>query len=208
MIERQRPHQGSGLASIKERRVQYQDDPWRLLFAFDPNRAAIPLIGGNKRATGAGTGPSSPSPTSDSAGTSNAWGNEARKTTRLEDDLATLPAAEQQAVRDRAAELIAEEATLRQLREAREQTQAELAKTLHVNQAAISRLERRSDMDLSTLRGFIEAMGGQLEIVARFPDRSVRINPFEALDPELRPEGETPDTTEGADFRIAGLPHS
>ncbi|QEH35205.1 helix-turn-helix protein [Aquisphaera giovannonii] len=109
--------------------------------------------------------------------------------TRLEDYLATLPAAEQQALRDRAAELIAEEATLRQLREARARTQVELARALRVNQAAISKLERRSDMDLSTLRGFIEAMGGQLEIVARFPDRSVRINQFEALDPDPRPEG-------------------
>ena len=109
--------------------------------------------------------------------------------TRLDDYLAKLPAAQQRAIADRAAELVAEEATLRQLREARERSQQELAKKLHINQAAVSKLERRTDMYLSTLRNYIEAMGGKLEIVARFADQAVRINQFEALDPERRHEG-------------------
>ena len=100
-----------------------------------------------------------------------------------------LPKNRQLAIKTRAAELIAEEATLRQLREARERSQVEMAKVLHINQAGVSKLERRTDMYLSTLRGFIEAMGGKLEIIARFPDQAVRITQFEALDPEQRPHG-------------------
>jgi predicted transcriptional regulator len=109
--------------------------------------------------------------------------------TRLDDYLTRLPEKERQAVATRAAELIAEEATLRQLREARERSQANVAKTLHINQAAVSKLERRTDMYLSTLRSYIEAMGGTLEIVARFPDQAVRITQFETLDPESHPPG-------------------
>jgi len=106
---------------------------------------------------------------------------------RFDDYMAKLPKKRQQAVKKRTAELMAEEATLRQLREARERSQVEMAEKLHINQAAVSKLERRTDMYLSTLRGYIEAMGGQLEIIARFPNRAVRIMQFETLDPENRP---------------------
>jgi hypothetical protein len=71
---------------------------------------------------------------------------------KFDDYMASLPRKRQQAIRKRAAELIAEEATLRQLREARERSQVEKAAKLHINQAAVSKLERRTDMDLSTLR--------------------------------------------------------
>ncbi len=107
---------------------------------------------------------------------------------RLDDFVAKLPKKQQQAINKRTAELIAEEATLRQLREARERSQVELGEKLHIKQAAVSKLERRADMYLSTLRNYIEAMGGKLEIVARFPDQVVRITQFEALDPERRPQ--------------------
>jgi hypothetical protein len=93
------------------------------------------------------------------------------------------------AIKKRTAELIAEEATLRQLREARERSQVEMAQKLHIKQAAVSKLERRTDMYLSTLRSYIEAMGGKLEIIARFPQRAVRIMQFETLDPESRQQG-------------------
>jgi len=62
-------------------------------------------------------------------------------------------------------------ATLKDLRQASEQTQEQLAATLGVRQDTISRLEKRSDMLLSTLRHYIESMGGRLEIVAHFPNR-------------------------------------
>jgi DNA-binding XRE family transcriptional regulator len=106
---------------------------------------------------------------------------------RLDDFIAKLPEEDRRAIAKRTAELIAEEATLRQIREARERSQAAVAQKLDIKQAAVSKLERRTDMYLSTLRGYIEAMGGKLEIIARFPDHAVRITQFEALDPEHRP---------------------
>lgn len=67
---------------------------------------------------------------------------------------------------------------LHELRQARELSQDSLAKLLNVNQAAISKMERRADMYVSTLRNYIRAMGGELEIVATFPDGQVRIENF------------------------------
>ena len=70
---------------------------------------------------------------------------------------------------------------LAELRRALRLSQAELAQTLQVGQAAVAKLEKRTDMYVSTLRRFIEAMGGELEIVARFPDHDVRIKSFRDL---------------------------
>lgn len=67
--------------------------------------------------------------------------------------------------------MIAEETTLRELREARRLTQARVAAELGISQDGVSRLERRSDVLLSTLRRTVEAMGGSLSLLARFPDR-------------------------------------
>ncbi len=77
------------------------------------------------------------------------------------------------------AEKLLEEMPLYELRNARQLTQEKLAKELHVNQSAVSKLERRADMYVSTLREFVRAMGGELEITARFPEGTVRINQFE-----------------------------
>ena len=83
-----------------------------------------------------------------------------------------LSLAECKKVEARAAELIAEEMTLRELRHARKLTQKKMAKTLGVTQDSVSRLEKRSDLLLSTLRKTVEAMGGNLSLVAEFPDRA------------------------------------
>jgi DNA-binding XRE family transcriptional regulator len=72
------------------------------------------------------------------------------------------------------------EMPLDELREAREMTQQTLAQILKVNQAAVSKMERRTDMYVSTLREFIRAMGGDLKITAEFPDGAVQINQFES----------------------------
>lgn len=71
--------------------------------------------------------------------------------------------------------------TLYQLREARNLTQVSLAKVLQVNQGAVSRMEKRTDMYVSTLRNFIQAMGGQLQVKAVFPEGEVQIDQFESL---------------------------
>ena len=70
------------------------------------------------------------------------------------------------------------EMQLNELRQARALSQVKLAETLHVNQAAVSKIERRTDMYISTLRAYIRAMGGDLEIVAKFPDGEVKIANF------------------------------
>jgi len=86
------------------------------------------------------------------------------------------PAARRRSARK--AKLMLEEMALTELREARALTQEQLARILRINQAAISKMERRADMYLSTLQGIIKAMGGELEIRAIFPDGIVRISQF------------------------------
>ena len=81
------------------------------------------------------------------------------------------------------AKTLVTEMPLSEIRAARELTQEHLAKLLRVKQASISKLERCADMYVSTLRGFIRAMGGELEITARFPEGEVRISQFD-LDSE------------------------
>jgi DNA-binding XRE family transcriptional regulator len=82
---------------------------------------------------------------------------------------------ESQAEIERRKEQLVAEMPLEQLRTARQLTQTNLAQVLGVNQSAVSKLEKRTDMYLSTLRSYIQAMGGQLEIQAVFPEGSVRI---------------------------------
>ncbi|MCK9389015.1 MAG: helix-turn-helix domain-containing protein [Sulfuritalea sp.] len=86
---------------------------------------------------------------------------------KLDHLLEQMPAKRRAAIEARAGEL----ATLKDLRQAVAQTQQDLAATLGVGQDTISRLEKRSDMLLSTLRRYVEAMGGKLELVAQFPNR-------------------------------------
>jgi hypothetical protein len=90
---------------------------------------------------------------------------------KVNDKIRGLPALQRSKVEVRAAELMAEEMTLRELRKARKLTQVRLAKTLKINQDSVSRLEKRTDLLLSTLRKAVEGMGGTLSLVAEFPDR-------------------------------------
>jgi predicted transcriptional regulator len=79
------------------------------------------------------------------------------------------------------AERMIQEMALDELRTALDLTQEQLAEVLHVRQAAISKVERRSDMFISTLRKIVEAMGGKLEIRAVLPGGIVRISQFGEL---------------------------
>lgn len=76
------------------------------------------------------------------------------------------------------------EMPLVELRQARKFSQEQIANLLHIKQSSISKLERRTDMYISTLRSFVEAMGGELEISARFPEGTVKINQFEEIGSE------------------------
>ena len=91
---------------------------------------------------------------------------------QLDDVLNDLPPKRRAKVKARAAEL----ATLIDLRLAASQTQEDMAQALGVGQDTISRLEQRSDMLLSTMRRYVEAMGGRLDLIATFPNRpSVKV---------------------------------
>lgn len=95
---------------------------------------------------------------------------------KFSDLRAKMPEPARAEVRARAAELLREMA-LADLRRAHDLTQHDVAKKLNVNQAWISKFERQTDMYLSTLRAYVEAVGGQLELFARFADgNTVRIN--------------------------------
>ena len=91
--------------------------------------------------------------------------------TNVNDIIKKLTRPQRKRVEARAAQLIAEEMTLRELRQARKLTQVRVAKTLGITQDSVSRLEKRSDLLISTLRNYLARMGGQLELVVRFPDR-------------------------------------
>lgn len=107
------------------------------------------------------------------------------------DELFARMGAERLARVDREVEEI-RRAPLYQIRQALALTQEQIAEELNVGQAAVSRLERRPDMYLSTLRRFVQAMGGELELVARFPSGDVIIDNLAAV---------TADEAEGADLQ-------
>lgn len=84
---------------------------------------------------------------------------------------------------------VVESVTLNQLREARSLTQTNLASILGINQGSVSKMEKRTDMYVSTLRSFIQAMGGQLQIKAVFPEGEVQIEQFESVaEPSASPK--------------------
>jgi predicted XRE-type DNA-binding protein len=101
---------------------------------------------------------------------------------KARDFIAKLPEHEQRAIMAESRKLLLEELTLSAIREARRHSQIEIASKLGVQQPAVSKIERQTDLYLSTLRKYIAAVGGELEIVARFPDREpVRITQFKPL---------------------------
>ena len=86
-----------------------------------------------------------------------------------------------QRISDMKDELLAD-MPLHELRRARALTQMELAETLNVNQPAVAKLEQRADIYVSSLRSYIEAVGGRLRIVAEFPEGEVNITNFSRLE--------------------------
>ncbi|MCH8544985.1 MAG: helix-turn-helix domain-containing protein [Alcanivorax sp.] len=107
--------------------------------------------------------------------------------TTLKNKLDKLPPERRQAIQERTCVL----ATLSELRRALDCTQQQLAEKLAIGQDSISRLEKRSDMRLSTLRAYVEALGGSLDIVARFPDQPpVSLNALQP-DPAAKPAQRT-----------------
>jgi len=92
-------------------------------------------------------------------------------TISLKDAMSRVSAKRRKKIEARAGELIAEEMTLRDLRKAHELTQEKMAELLDIKQESVSNIEKRSDLLISTLRGYVEAMGGDLSLLVRFPNR-------------------------------------
>ncbi len=88
-----------------------------------------------------------------------------------------IPAGRREAT-DRNVAQALKEMPLQRLREARRLTQKQMAETMHIDQSRVSKIERRTDVYVSTLKHFVSALGGELELVARFPDGRVKITSF------------------------------
>src|SRR5664279_1050165 len=95
------------------------------------------------------------------------------------------------------AQVLLDERALDELRVARQMTQEHLARILRTSQAAISKIERRADMYVSTLQNMVRAMGGALEIRAVFPEGNVVINQFEDLNEQQAKSKAEDSTSEG-----------
>lgn len=90
----------------------------------------------------------------------------------MKDIVDALPAGQRAAIDRRTEELFNEIESLRELRRLAAHSQAELAKTLDISQPAVSKIEKQTDMYLSTLRGYVEAVGGELDLIVRLPGRT------------------------------------
>ena len=105
----------------------------------------------------------------------------------LTEKMAGLSGRRRKKIEARAAELVAEEMSLQALRRAQRLTQARVGKALNIGQDGVSRLEQRSDLLISTLRGYVEAMGGNLQLIARFPDRpAIAVTGLAGMDAKRR----------------------
>jgi transcriptional regulator with XRE-family HTH domain len=109
---------------------------------------------------------------------------------KFRDLVAQMPEERQARIAAKTRQLI-DEMPLQELRKALDLTQQQVAATLGINQVAVSKMEGQTDMYVSTLRRFVEAMGGELRIVARFPEGNVEINQFKR---EPEPEPAEPTT--------------
>ena len=163
---------GSRHSNMKELRFSWNGQVWRVAFAFDPQRQAIVLVGGDKggadqRRFYKRLLTVADARYDDHLGTLSQSTKESKMARKLDEVMAALPKDRKKRVEERAMEL----ATLKDLRHAAQQTQEQMAAALGVRHDTISRLEKRSDMLLSTMRHCVESMGGKLELVAKFPDR-------------------------------------
>ncbi|SRR6266568_1503610 len=184
-----RPHSDviatSKHSNMKELRGRTENSLLRVLYAFDPRRAAILLIGGDKK--GNPRWYEEFVPVADVFSTNiclSYRGKERRKGVSMPNKFDMLRAKLSPGARERAHRLASKyeaEMALDELRVARDLTQEHLAQLLGVKQAAVSKMERRTDMYISTLQSIIRAMGGELKIQVVFPEGKVEISQFRKL---------------------------
>lgn len=101
----------------------------------------------------------------------------------LKDVIDALPPKRRAEIDRRFKELVNEVESLRELRRLSEMSQAKIAKTLKISQPAVSKIEKQTDMYLSTLRSYVEAMGGELDVIVRLPNREpVKVKSLKDVD--------------------------
>lgn len=101
----------------------------------------------------------------------------------LKDVLASLPPRRRAEVDRRFKELVDEVESLKELRRLSAKSQARIAKALKISQPAVSKIEKQTDMYLSTLRSYVEAIGGELDVIVRLPNRKpMKVKSLEDLD--------------------------
>lgn len=164
-------------------RTQSGGRPLRTIYAFNPLRTAILLIGGDK--TGDDRWYERVVPIADRIYDEHLKRTSEREVRivparKFKELLDAMPVERRDKVERRVRATIAA-MPLDELRRARQMTQTKLAETLGVNQGEVSKIEHRTDLYLSTLSEYVEALGGTLEIRAVFPDNEVRITQFESL---------------------------
>ena len=167
---------GSRHSAMRELRAQHQGCPYRVLYIFDSRRAAILLLGGDK--TGDDRWYEKNVPRADRIYDQYLQELQRRKTMPNLTKWSELESKMSPDARVEVSRRVQEELRkmpLHELRAARRLTQQQLAQTLDMSQAAVSQLEQRTDIYLSTLENFVEAMGGRLEMYAVFPDGKVRL---------------------------------
>jgi transcriptional regulator with XRE-family HTH domain len=97
---------------------------------------------------------------------------------KWKDIVEKMPTERQSRIKKRSAQLRAEILALRDLRRSLNLTQEQLADAMNINQHSVSKMENQEDMYISTLQRIVHAMGGELKIVAKFPDREIEIDQF------------------------------
>jgi transcriptional regulator with XRE-family HTH domain len=120
----------------------------------------------------------------------------------LKDVMNELPADERAKVMARTRELLAEEVALGHLRKARRLTQERMAELLNIGQDSVSRLEHRSDLLISTLQSYIEAMGGALKLVVQFPDGMATLSGLGNEEPIQKPAKHSSRGKQAAPTRV------
>ncbi|MGK7893583.1 MAG: helix-turn-helix domain-containing protein [Xenococcus sp. (in: cyanobacteria)] len=110
-------------------------------------------------------------------------------TTTLDDVINSLPPERREKIEHLTVELVEEVATLRELRKKQKLTQADIAQLLGIKQENVSRLERRNNIHLSTLKDYIHALGGKLHLIVEFPNQEpIKIKDIENVETtELEP---------------------
>ena len=203
---------GSRYANMKELRFAAAGGVWRFAFAFDLMRRAVILCGGDKAggsqsrfyrrliavadrrfaAHAASIRPGRRRP-AESKGTT---------MSNLDSVRARLGPARRRKIAARAVTLVAHERSLQELRREMGVTQTTIAQALGVGQDGVSRLEQRHDMRLSTLRGYVEALGGRLSVVAEFPGQEPVV-----LGSVAKTKGDALSGRRGVSRRRRDLPH-